>query len=173
MTSDTHESIKISFSGKSYFPGNLIFPGSQFSKEVNCPGKSNFTKDIHDVQISAIYDTQPKLMRQVMTYADDGRTTDARKHRVICSRRPDSFAAGKNTMSCLASGYRKADITAWQLPCCRVQGFTIKLFPGLVNVFPAVAYPICLNVPAVFSQPGNGLTVKPCSFSATSLCQTE
>ena len=51
------------------------FPGSQFSREVNFSGKSNFTKDIHDVQISAIYDTQLKLMRQVMTYAD-GRTTD-------------------------------------------------------------------------------------------------
>ena len=49
---------------KSHFPGSLIF------REVNFPGKSNFTKDIHDVHISAIYDTQPRLMRQVMKYAD-------------------------------------------------------------------------------------------------------
>ena len=77
------------------FSGNSHIPGSQFSQEVNFPGKSIYTKDIHDVQISAIYDTQPKLMRQVMKYADARRTDDGR-HRVICSRRPDSFAAGKN-----------------------------------------------------------------------------
>ena len=65
-------------------------------REVYFPGKSIFTKDIRDVHISAFYDTQPRMMRKVMKYADDGRTHDGRKHRVICSRRPDSFAAGKN-----------------------------------------------------------------------------
>ena len=30
---------------------------------------------------------------------------------------------------------------------------------------PAVAYHICLNLPAAFSQPGNGLIVKPCIFT--------
>ena len=41
-----------------------------FSREVNFPRRSNFTKDIHDVHISAIYDTQPRLMRKMMMYAD-------------------------------------------------------------------------------------------------------
>ena len=86
---------KILISREDSFSTKSIFPGSHFFREVNFSGKSNFTKDIHDVQISAIYDTQPKLMRQVMTYAD-ARRTDGRKPRVICSRRPDSFAAGKN-----------------------------------------------------------------------------
>ena len=49
---------------KSHFPGSLIF------REVNFPGKSNFTKDINDVHISAIYDTQLRLMRKMMKYAD-------------------------------------------------------------------------------------------------------
>ena len=74
------------FSGKSIFPGSLIF------REVSIPGNSTFTQNIHNVHISAIYDTQPRLMRQVMKYADDGR------RRVICSRRPDSFAAGKKNL---------------------------------------------------------------------------
>ena len=53
----------------SHFLGSLIF------REDNFPGKSSFTKDIHDVHISAIYETQPRLMRQMMKYAD-GRTDD-------------------------------------------------------------------------------------------------
>ena len=79
---------------KSHFLGSLIF------REVNFPGKSNFTKDVHDVHISAIYDTQLRLMTQVMTYVD-ARRTDGRKRRVICSCRPDSFAAGKNLCVCV------------------------------------------------------------------------
>ena len=35
-------------------------------------------------------------------------------------------------------------------------------FPGLVNFFPAVAYHFCLNLPAAFSQHGNGLILRPC-----------
>ena len=65
-------SREVSFSRKS------IFPGSQISREVKFPGKSNFTEDIHDVHISAIYDIQLRLMRKVMKYADgrtDGRRT--------------------------------------------------------------------------------------------------
>ena len=33
----------------------------------------------------------------------------------------------------------------------------IRPFPGLVNFVPAVAYILCLHLPAAFSQPGNGL----------------
>ena len=43
-----------------------------------------------------------------------------------------------------------------------VQGFTIRPFPCLVNFLSAVAYHICLHLPAAFSQPGNGLIVKFC-----------
>ena len=39
------------------------------------------------------------------------------------------------------------------------QGISIRPFPGLVNFVPAVAYLFCLNLPAAFSQPGNGLLV--------------
>ena len=42
-----------------------------------------------------------------------------------------------------------------------VQGFTLWLFAGLVNFIIAVAYHFCLNLPAAFSQPGNGLRVEP------------
>ena len=38
----------------------------------------------------------------------------------------------------------------------------MRPFPGLVNFVPALAYHLCLNLPAAFSQPGNGLIVKPC-----------
>ena len=38
------------------------------------------------------------------------------------------------------------------------------LFPGLVNFVPAVAYRFCPNLPAAFSQPGNGPKVKPCTL---------
>ena len=43
-----------------------------------------------------------------------------------------------------------------------VQGFTIRPFTGLVNFVPAVAYLFRLNLPAAFSQPGNGLIEIPC-----------
>ena len=33
----------------------------------------------------------------------------------------------------------------------------MRPFPGLVNFVPALAYLFCLNLPAAFSQPGNGL----------------
>ena len=46
-----------------------------------------------------------------------------------------------------------------------VEGLTIRPFPGLENFVPAVAYHFCLNLPAAFSQPGNGLIAIPCTFS--------
>ena len=48
------------------------------------------------------------------------------------------------------------------LPLTQVQGISIKPFPNLVNFVPAVAYHFCLNLPAAFSQPGNGLVVQHC-----------
>ena len=42
-----------------------------------------------------------------------------------------------------------------------VQGSAKRPFPGLVNFVPAVAYHFCLNLPAAFSQPGNGLLADP------------
>ena len=47
---------------------------------------------------------------------------------------------------------------------CDIQGRTIKPLQGLVNFVPDVAYHFCLNVPAAFSQPGNGLIREPCSM---------
>ena len=44
-----------------------------------------------------------------------------------------------------------------------VQGTSKRPFPGLVNFVPAVAYHFCLNLPAAFSQPGNGLLEVPCT----------
>ena len=44
-----------------------------------------------------------------------------------------------------------------------VQWWAEALFPGLVNFVPAVAYQFCLNMPATFSQPGNGNLAHPCS----------
>ena len=43
-----------------------------------------------------------------------------------------------------------------------VQGISKRPFPGLVNFVPAVAYHFYLNLPAAFSQPGNGLIEIPC-----------
>ena len=57
---------------------------------------------------------------------------------------------------------RKEGIKAGLVPFTCVQGRTIRLFPGLVNFVPAVAYHFCLNLPAAFLQPGNGLLDKPC-----------
>ena len=39
-------------------------------------------------------------------------------------------------------------------------GQSIMPFPGLVNSVPFVAYHFCLNLPAAFWQPGNGLIVQ-------------
>ena len=44
----------------------------------------------------------------------------------------------------------------------RVQGSAKKLWPGLVNFVPAVAYNLCLNLPAAFMQPGQSLLADPC-----------
>ena len=43
-----------------------------------------------------------------------------------------------------------------------VQGISKRLFLGLVNFVPAVAFHLCLNLPEAFSQPGNGLLEVPC-----------
>ena len=51
------------------------------------------------------------------------------------------------------------DVSIWDL-----EGRTERLFLGLVNFVPAVAYRFCLNYPAIFSQPGNGLIVQPCTL---------
>ena len=51
-----------------------------------------------------------------------------------------------------------------------VQGISIRLFPGLVNIAPAVAYHFCLNLPAAFPQPGNGLIEIPCMQFLALLC---
>ena len=48
----------------------------------------------------------------------------------------------------------------FQNKCCHLQGITIRQFPSLVNFVAAVAYHFCLNLPATFSQPENGLIVK-------------
>ena len=78
-----------------YFTGKSIFPGSQISPRMStmsiypqfmilnwdwwdkwCSTRTDArteSEDVHDVHISAIYDTQLRLMRQVMKYAD-GRT---------------------------------------------------------------------------------------------------
>ena len=44
-----------------------------------------------------------------------------------------------------------------------VQGWMIRPLPGLVNFAPAVAYNLCLNLPAAFPQPGSGPLVQSCS----------
>ena len=46
----------------------------------------------------------------------------------------------------------------------RIQGSSIRWAPGLVHFVPAVAYHFCLNLPAVFSQPGNSLIEIPCMY---------
>ena len=38
-----------------------------------------------------------------------------------------------------------------------IQEISIRLFPGLENFVPAVAYHLCLKLHPVFLQPGNGL----------------
>ena len=45
-----------------------------------------------------------------------------------------------------------------------LQGWTIRPYPGLMNIVPVVAYHFCLNIPAAFSQPRNGLIVQPLPF---------
>ena len=47
-----------------------------------------------------------------------------------------------------------------------VQRFTKRLVRGLVNFVSAIAYLFCLNLPAAFSQPGNGIIEIP--FRTTS-----
>ena len=44
-----------------------------------------------------------------------------------------------------------------------LQGISMRPFPGLVKFVPPVAYPFCLNFPAAFWQPGNGLIKIPCN----------
>ena len=44
----------------------------------------------------------------------------------------------------------------------KLQGFTIRPFPGLVKYVPTFAYHFYLNLPSTFSQAGNGLIVTPC-----------
>ena len=50
-----------------------------------------------------------------------------------------------------------------KIQVCYVQGISIRPFQDLVNFVPAVAYLFCLNLPAAFSQPGNGLLENPCT----------
>ena len=57
----------------------------------------------------------------------------------------------------------KVRIQIFDFSSSPIQGATIRLSPGLVNFVSAVAYLFCLNLPAVFSQPGNGLTKIPCN----------
>ena len=49
--------------------------------------------------------------------------------------------------------------SAWQES---VQGSAKSQAPGLVNFVPAVAYRICLSLPAALSQPGRSLLADPC-----------
>ena len=42
-----------------------------------------------------------------------------------------------------------------------IQGLAKLPFQGSQNFVPAVAYQFCLNLPAAFSQPGNGNLAKP------------
>ena len=46
-----------------------------------------------------------------------------------------------------------------------IQGISKRQFTGSADFVPAVAYHFCHNFPAAFSQPGNGLRVKPCNQS--------
>ena len=39
-----------------------------------------------------------------------------------------------------------------------------RLFPGLVNFVPAIAYLFCLYLPAAFSQPGDHNFAGPCMW---------
>ena len=65
---------------------------------------------------------------------------------------------------------------SFPFPCNRegvtgppLQEISIRPFPGLVNFVPAVAYLFCLNLPAAFSQPGNGLIEIPCNSASATL----
>ena len=49
----------------------------------------------------------------------------------------------------------------WSLPWT-VQEISIRPIPGWVNFVPAGAYLLCLNLPAAFPQPWNGLVEIPC-----------
>ena len=51
-----------------------------------------------------------------------------------------------------------------QSPFHAIQGWAKVLFQGLVNFVPAVAYQFCLNLPAAFTQPGNGNLAHPCNL---------
>ena len=44
-------------------------------------------------------------------------------------------------------------------------GLQYKVGPRFGEFFPAVAYHLCLNLPAAFSQPGNGHIVQPCTYA--------
>ena len=67
--------------------------------------------------------------------------------------------------SCGAGGNENSGLHTMQWPSpffLDIQGISIRPFPGLVNFVLAVAYLFCLNMPAAFSQPGNGLIEIPC-----------
>ena len=53
----------------------------------------------------------------------------------------------------------RAHNSAWQES---IQGSAKRQAPGLVNLVPAVAYHICLSLPAALSQPGRSLLANPC-----------
>ena len=76
---------------KMWYPFTKIFhfPGSVIFCEVNFSGKSILTKDIHDVQIQ-------KTMIPCQKWRIKWNRWQKRRRRVTCSRRPDSFTAGKN-----------------------------------------------------------------------------
>ena len=46
----------------------------------------------------------------------------------------------------------------------QVQGSVNRRSPGLVNYVPALAYHLCLDLPAAFTQPGDHLLAEPCIF---------
>ena len=43
-----------------------------------------------------------------------------------------------------------------------IQGWAEKWTPGLVNFVPSVACHLCLNLPGIFSQPGDHFIAQPC-----------
>ena len=53
----------------------------------------------------------------------------------------------------------RAHNSAWQES---IQGSAKSKAPCLVNFVPAVAYHICLSLPAALSQPGRSLLADPC-----------
>ena len=48
-----------------------------------------------------------------------------------------------------------------------VQGSAKRLRPGLVNFVAAVAYHLCLSLPAAFTQPSQSLLAKPCAYDTS------